>query len=81
MILNREHVEEMASQVHHVVGTLSQGRHLDAYNIEPVVKVLAESARRDLERQIPVGCGHDADVDTAGASAAHHTELLFLDEA
>src|SRR5439155_19376588 len=47
----------------------------------PVVQILAEPARRDTRRQVPVGGRDDADVHLPPLRAADGTDLMLLEDA
>ena len=55
--------------------------HLDRHDVEAVVEVFAESARRDLGREVSVGRRDDANVDLERFVAADPFERALLEEA
>ncbi len=68
----------MARQLRHVLPPLTQGRHADRYDGEPVIQVLAEAPGRDLGLQVAVGGGDDAHVHLDPRVTADALEGLVL---
>jgi hypothetical protein len=64
-----------------VADALAQGGQLDLDDVDAVVEVLAELARRDELLEGLVAGEDDAHVDLDGLRAAHGLELAFLEDA
>ena len=60
---------------------LAQRRHPHLDHVDPVIKVLAEAARRDQLAEVPVGRRQDAHVHRLLALVADRARGLLLDEA
>ncbi len=64
-----------------IVGAVAERRDDDPGDVEPVIKVLAESAGRDLLGEVAVCRRDDARVGAEGLSSADALELTLLDDA
>ena len=64
-----------------VLAALPQRRQIDRHHVEPIVQILAETARIDLVLQILVRRRHDARVHLARLAGADALELLLLQDA
>ena len=76
-----EFLREVADQQRNIFAPLTQRRHGDGEDIQPVKEVAAKLAFRDHLCQVAIGRRDHADVDTDGARAAQPFEFLFLQNA
>ena len=69
---------KMADQLGNVLGPVPQRRRRDREHLQPVIQIAAEELVAHHLRQIPVGGGHQSDVDRDGPSSPQPFERLFL---
>src|SRR5665213_1261833 len=67
----------MPCQRRNILDALLQPRHMQRHHRQPVIEILAEAASGDLERQIAIGRGDDADIDLDPAAADALEGLLL----
>jgi hypothetical protein len=77
--LGREAVEEVVDEGGDVAAPVSQRRHPDLDDVEPIVEVLAEAAGLHLRLQVAVGGGDDAGQNSDVGLAAHAPDLPLLE--
>src|SRR6266853_997842 len=80
-VLGREHGHEVCDEGRQVLLPLTERRHLDRDDVQAVVEILPEPARRDALGQVLVGGGEDTDVHPDGVLAPHPLEGLLLESA
>ena len=68
----------MRGQQRNVLAALAQGRHFDADDIEPEIKILAEALFRRLTAQVAVGGGQHAYIHGDGRVGTHPLHLALL---
>ena len=73
--------DEMIDEQRYVRFSFSQGRKLDGKDIEPVIKVGAESSRGHLLFGLFIGGGDDSDIYFYRLAAAEAFDLFFLQDA
>ena len=64
-----------------VVAPLAEGGHAQGHDVEAVVQVLAELALGDQLVDVPVGRGHEPDVERDQLLAAEPAHLALLEHA
>src|SRR5680860_214514 len=64
----------------YVFGAFDQRRRADAYDIDPVIQVFAETPDFDRLLQVDMGRSDDAYVNRQGCSAADALDGFFLQE-
>ncbi len=71
--------DEVVEQVGKIVNAVVQGGNFQGNDIEPVVEVFAEISASNCLGEIPVGGGHDSDIDLDTAlGVAHAMEFAVL---
>src|SRR5690606_14964020 len=73
--------EDVIDEQRQIVLALAQRRHVNARDREPVVQVLAEPAAVDLDAEVAIRRGDDADIDLDGLRTADAANLLALEHA
>ena len=76
-----ELLDEGRRQVGDVVAPLAQRRQRNLDDVQAVVEILAEAARRHLLREPAVGGGDEAHVDLAAVGRADALHFAVLDDA
>ena len=71
-------LQEVREQIRNVLSTIAQRRHLEADDVEAIVKVLAETPGLDLLFDVLVGRRKDPDVYRCLMCLADATHLAFL---
>src|ERR1039458_9647011 len=74
-------LKKMSGQHRDVLFALTQWRHLDGKNIQPVIEVLAKPALLRILLPVAVRGGDDADIHRTRLLLAHALILLFLQDA
>ncbi len=77
--LDAERLHEVLGQAEDVLAPLAQRGEVHAEDVQAVVEVRAERARRHRLRQVPVGGGDEADVGPARRGAPHALVLVLLE--
>ena len=74
-------LDEILGQEADVLGSLAEGRKLDANDVEPVEEIFSETAFGDFLFEVLVGGGDDADVGADDLVASDARELAVLQDA
>src|SRR6267378_7138554 len=69
-ISGAELIQEVFGQNGYVLFAVAQRRHEEGNYVQPIEKVLAESATRNLLLEVLVGSGKDADVNSHSLAGA-----------
>src|SRR5947209_4634261 len=72
-------LKERSNEQWNVVNPFTQRRQFQG-NAQPEVKVLAEPARSNFLREIPIGCKDETNVDGDRSSRAQPDDFLFLND-
>src|SRR5207302_3819273 len=76
-----EALEEVASEQWNIIAAFAQGWHLYGNHAKTIVKVLAETAFRDLLFKLLVRGGNDADIHIRFFGTADRADFAFLEDA
>ena len=76
-----EFLSKVSDQQGNIFRALTQGRHRDRKDLEPVIEVAAKPLLLHHLTKIAIGCGEYADIDAYRPGASQSFELLLLEHA
>src|SRR5574337_445289 len=78
-ILGVERLQEVGSEQQDVFAALAQRRQIDGDDGKPIVEVFSESAGLNLGLEIPMGSGHDGDINATIPQPPNPADHPLLD--